>query len=636
MFNLDQEELTTISTFGFTVVLLSFSFGVISDRFGVQYVNSTSGSLMTTGLLCMVLVFLGYIPGTVPILSVIYSLCCVAYCDLCSLLPNLAVFKLHQGDIIIIQKTFVGLGSAIFTSAYVALGDIVSYCVALAVCTLLTQYLCAFIIRVPPASSTLESSPPGAYKVPHASELEQAMIGRYMHTSRAAPGPRRLGVALMLASLVYATCIGALDAFEILNQLSHWKQVWLALGSFFLLIMYPILLPITARRQCVRHVEREVIRIFPPTSSSLLSSSAELSFRVNTRGDKNTSPFAQTERMGVSNSLRANKAAFSSSSEAEVIRKQRNDELPQIHNQVVPFATICRPYKSSIGKTLTTNLNYWLLWFVTFGSLGTGLVISGNLNSIIRASMALPFGPNVTMEQHLRGQRATATAMMISGIGSAAGRLTVGIMEQRYPQTSTSAFLSYFCFISPFSCFLLAMPPQGAADWILFLPFFTQPFAFGAVWAVLVLMMRMMFLKNIGQHIGILYFAGIAGIWILNRGMFGTLYDREARRLNSYPFCASSTCIRPQMIILGCLNVAASLVSCLLHVRWMHRHSQQSSLTTGAKIRRRKDGLRIRREKRRSKFGSRDYHKNDPKNGMASSDVLPTPSRPLNPDDHLC
>ena len=99
MFNLDQEELTTISTFGFTVVLLSFPFGVIYDRFGVQYVNSTSGSLMTTGLLCMVLVFLGYIPGTVPILSVIYSLCCVAYCDLCSLLPNLAVFKLHQSSL---------------------------------------------------------------------------------------------------------------------------------------------------------------------------------------------------------------------------------------------------------------------------------------------------------------------------------------------------------------------------------------------------------------------------------------------------------------------------------------------------------------------------------------------------------
>ena len=197
-------------------------------------------------------------------------------------------------------------------------------------------------------------------------------------------------------------------------------------------------------------------------------------------------------------------------------------------------------------------------------------MVNGNLAQIVRASGALPYG-NVTAAETRAADGYTASMVTVAAIGSALGRIATGVAEQRLAHLSVTVLLHVPCVVTAVAMLLFALIPAGHVG-ALAVPFFLQPLAYGATWAIAILCTRMMFPVDVGKHYGVVFGAGMVGIGGFNRGLFGSWYDSEARRLGSFPHCASPDCIRGPCLVLAAVNLVAAALAILMHVRWLRRN----------------------------------------------------------------
>lgn len=165
-FNLSQEDLATITTCG--IVLQSFSFpaGALYDRYGTRKVIAFGGLLMSLGFGGYGLILSGAVAGTVVSLSILTGMACFASCFLdVSVIANLALFPLNRGDVMILQKTFIGLSSSVLSVLQLCFfgQDYGAYCWMLSAFVVVAGGASAIVINDPPQS--VASSPvmtPGA------------------------------------------------------------------------------------------------------------------------------------------------------------------------------------------------------------------------------------------------------------------------------------------------------------------------------------------------------------------------------------------------------------------------------------------------------------------------------------------
>jgi MFS family permease len=121
-FHLSQTQIDIVTTVSFMLANFNVLAGWMLDRYGPRWLNFALFAGIAVGMFWLAAVFLGAIPGSVGTLLVGYALVCwpSGALDISTLMPNLYTFPLNRGDVIIIQKTFMGLGSSVFATIFSA------------------------------------------------------------------------------------------------------------------------------------------------------------------------------------------------------------------------------------------------------------------------------------------------------------------------------------------------------------------------------------------------------------------------------------------------------------------------------------------------------------------------------------
>ena len=159
-YNLTQGELTTISTVANLMGMFSLPGGMLFDYIGPQYALDAAVVLTTSGFVVLALVFSNVIAGSVALLAFANGLTWwgTGFMDVGSLMTNLFSFPLTQGEVVIVQKTFMGLGSTflslIFTAFFADGNHYVGYCTFVAIMVFAIVGLGASITRLSPYKRT--------------------------------------------------------------------------------------------------------------------------------------------------------------------------------------------------------------------------------------------------------------------------------------------------------------------------------------------------------------------------------------------------------------------------------------------------------------------------------------------------
>jgi hypothetical protein len=199
----------------------------------------------------------------------------------------------------------------------------------------------------------------------------------------------------------------------------------------------------------------------------------------------------------------------------------------------------------------------------SFGLWGAGLVVVLNSAQIYRS-----------LNHNAFDAQFNALIVAIMGVASALGRIVCGGLEafcERkracfrgdardaplitavYPVASVIMSLSLpLFFVTPVSAIVV--------------PFCAVSFAYGFSWAATMLVVRAQYAADVGKHYSCCFLGGVAACVGLNHFMFGTLFDREARKQGIYPQCSGTSCVATSMWVLT--GAAASTIVSAAYVHF--------------------------------------------------------------------
>ncbi|CAD2218534.1 hypothetical protein AGDE_10877 [Angomonas deanei] len=217
-------------------------------------------------------------------------------------------------------------------------------------------------------------------------------------------------------------------------------------------------------------------------------------------------------------------------------------------------------YQGSFWRHLLT-FDLWLFWLTFFGLWGTGTVINMNAAQLYRSINNGVYDP-----------RRQSLYVALIGLGSAIGRIVSGVIDMKLTRwrrdgvrdISTTLFLPTGCLFL-FIAYLVftVIPPEG-----LVFPFLIGSIGTGMGWALGALSVRICYARDVGKHYNFMFSSGFVSVIVLNRFMFGGMFDAEGERLNSLPYCNQRSCVRNQCFILMSINVLSFFSGCVVHWRF--------------------------------------------------------------------
>ena len=521
-YNFTQGQLTTISTVANVVGVFALPAGMMWDAYGPKMVLLSAGVMIIGGFVLLALIFASYIQGTVLMFTIAFSAIGMAssWMDIASLMTNLFNFPLNNGDVVILQKTFMGLGATITSSFYSGWfdGQYVGYCVFTAASIALITAAGAGIIDLPPyvyrqrreaaeakkviaAEGKIIDLPPVAMETidPDAARKKKADDAYDNVVLNVPADPRRIkiGFVLLAILMIYLT------ATQLITAYVHISATWRSLfAGFCLLMMMSFLaMPFVTLKQ----------------KSDLLmdKSGPELQNNATGGSDDDRTP-------------RANDVT--------------DVDLPR--------------YDRTIARSLLKP-DIWLLWWYAFCVWGAGTTIFSNSAQIYRS-----------LNNNVYNSEVNAMYVAFIGIGSALGRVFCGLLEQKIitPRDLPMTL------VLPISPVLLCIGLMA----FLFLPvggllfsFTIFGIGFGWSWAATVLTTRRLFKTDVGKHYNFLFTAPMISTIIMNRYVFGTLYDNEATKQGHSIHCSGVACISMSMIVMTISCVTAGIGCVVVHFRWV-------------------------------------------------------------------
>ncbi|RNF21708.1 uncharacterized protein Tco025E_03489, partial [Trypanosoma conorhini] len=215
------------------------------------------------------------------------------------------------------------------------------------------------------------------------------------------------------------------------------------------------------------------------------------------------------------------------------------------------------------------SIDLWAMWLACFGMWGTGTVMQMNAAQIYRSKNNGGFDT-----------RTLTLYVAIMSVGSAVGRISTGCLDMKLAawnragksQMLTTIALPIGPLLMVLAYLFFAVLPSGA----LILPFLLGAIGNGVGWGVGALAMRMMYAEDIGKHYNFCFSSGAVSTVVLNRFMFGEMYDAEGRKRGEFPSCNAPSCVQKQMFILIAVNVVATFAAVAVH--WRFSRFTQSKL----------------------------------------------------------
>lgn len=515
-FNLDQSSLTTISTVGQLSLYLTFPVGIAFDRFGPKPIILLGTMLLVLGYLGYSMILGGVLPGNVGTLS----LCCgismwsAGWFDTGTTLTNLFNFPLNRGDVVMIQKTFMGLGAAFFSVVYASFfqGHIAAFCIFVACYAFTAGGLASLFVDLPEDHRQDLRELPRPFRLCF-SKNTPSLAASVLRVP-ASPKALKVGQLVLLANIFYLIGTSLLLALVAVPQ-----GIRAVLGCIAILLLF-----------CFFAIPK-----FTDVDSTMVAP--------------------------VSAGTAIAPAVDAVSSETAIPREPK---------PVAGFLSSVR------------SLDLWLLWFNSFVQWGSCATVLLNSAQIYRS--VDPEGFSLSTN---------ALYVAVGGVGSAMGRILAGYLEKRWqretgpaawgegsPTTPSSQggevpskpITALLPFPALLSCLAL-VTFTAVGPGFLFFPFFVNQLAYGLTWATTILSCRLIYPQGTGTHYNFLFTGGMVGVILLNRVLFGTLYDREATHQGRYPHCDGARCFRVAFWIMAVLNLISAVLLLILHRRWMSRKS---------------------------------------------------------------
>jgi MFS family permease len=160
-FRFTAQDITVVSTVGVVASYCSLPTGYIFDRWGPRVTLLVGAGVNFTGWIVLYLIFTGRLSRSVPSVAAAYGVSQLAasFYETGTVLANLAAFSLHQGRVVMIQKTFMGLGSSVVVMVYNGFfvdADIAAFCLFVALFGGAIGVLGAALVRLPHGDRKVE------------------------------------------------------------------------------------------------------------------------------------------------------------------------------------------------------------------------------------------------------------------------------------------------------------------------------------------------------------------------------------------------------------------------------------------------------------------------------------------------
>lgn len=196
----------------------------------------------------------------------------------------------------------------------------------------------------------------------------------------------------------------------------------------------------------------------------------------------------------------------------------------------IPQSSVGDPqYQGSFWSHLLTP-DLWFLWMACFGMWGTGTVMIMN---------AAQFYRSINYGTYKASEGALYVALI--GVGSAIGRILSGVIDmiisQRKQQGKSEMLTTLFIPLAPgllllSYLFFIFIPARA-----LIIPFLLGSIGNGMGWGIGSLAVRIMYAEDIGKHYNFMWSSGVVSTIVLNRIMFGGIFDHKANQHHTSPYC---------------------------------------------------------------------------------------------------
>lgn len=590
-YNFNQADITTISTVGNCCGYLVFFAGMVFDYAGPKVLFPIAGFLGFLGYLLYGLAFDNVIKGSGQgaliqfcIFNAILYFGCPAM-DAATLMPLMVNFPLERGYMVIIQKTFSGLGTSVLmayfngwfldTSTKEA-SNYSGYAYFIGAQIFFCSLLGCYFIDLAPYT-------PCQFRRNRMTEEQAAerqatlVVYGQQHASK-----RRLyiGCGLVLANLIFLATSSIVTGYAKVSKggfvaISVIAVVLLALFSlmalpFQFLGAYPVI-----KR---RHPHFPSLGYTDDNEDDApVNDVAELDAveAPTCREPAVAEPIAaapQQKSGGSTSSTTAAEAEMMAGKADDAVRATRDPDTADLRpalldaeaeaEQEAPKTNVAGDpqYRASFWRNLLT-VDIWLFWISFFGMWGTATVMQMNAAQIYRSK-------NYGVYDAAR----LSLYVALNGVGSALGRVFSGVVDmwliRRKAYAKNEILTTTFLPIGAALLFLAylffaVIPAQG-----LILPFLLGSIGNGMGWGLGALSVRIVYANDIGKHYNFMFSSGFICTITLNRFMFGNMFDNEASRLGTAPSCNQPSCVRNQMFILMAVNAVSLVAAVFVHLRF--------------------------------------------------------------------
>ena len=508
-FSFSTRDTNVVSTVGVITSYFSLPTGQIYDRTSPRVTLALGTTINIVGWLLMFGIFSGHLSQSLASVAVCYSITQLAatFFETGSVLPNLDAFALHEGRIVMIQKTFMGLGTSVIAAIFNAFFlevDIRWFFLVLCALAGVVGGSGAWLIRRPQVSPEW---------VCRGLNVDKTFRGAY---------GRAFGYCLvvLVANVAFLFIIDIVGAFQTVSAAARVSFGYIAIiltAAFF-----PSMALLPRRR----------------ASRSSTTTTAQ-SGGCGSAGEGGEDPHGASSAAEL---YEAKPAA--ARGELNTFNNAADDGGGDGHDDDAAAASVRRNVHGLLKNVRRPEL--WLLWFVSFGTWGAMALVNSNSAQIYKAIV----GP-----AHYDDSENTVMVSLF-GIGSALGRICVGFAKGKMGGRD-------IWFVAPVAPILMvaALPlllvvGGGPA---LRLPFFLIGYATGVAWGGTVLIIKRLFTEA-GRHYSFLYTAGMLTPLFFNLWLFSGYYEAESRRQRqpSLSDCDGVACLTVPLGVATAMNVVAA------------------------------------------------------------------------------
>ncbi|KAG5483957.1 hypothetical protein CUR178_06955 [Leishmania enriettii] len=520
-FTYSQFQIDAVSTVGVLLSYFSMPTGFLYDRKGPAATLLVGTLLNVTGWVGMFLIFSDVFSHSVVVMAIFYGLSqlSASFFETGSVLTNLKSFSCYKGRVILIQKTFMGLGSSLVAQIYVAFFEkvfdgIAPFFVFLALYSIFAGTLGVLYLRLPtPATRCVGIN------------VEDADTrARGGGEPRMFALPFNIGTGILCFSVAFVLLTSLVENY--VHSLSLAWRLVIGVATVVLCVTFTAMIFTTPSYEVNRSrsagdvdaddVEGRASAVHASGTISCATAANASDDAAMTKGyDRDYGTVEDLSRCAVSSVEMQCIAGLQDGQETSARQQRASPVVPWAESSVAEGDAQER-LSSLNTKSLWTNLQHrelWLLWLVCFAAWSAMTVVSSNSSRIYQAVASDSFSLTVN-----------SVFVSIYGVASAVGRILVGAlyphMEHRRIHVSAMLLVPPSLNVAGLPLFLIA-PAR-----LLFVPFFVVGLGVGFSWGTTVLVITSLFSSaNCGKHYSFLYTAGMLSPLIFNLALFGPLYD---------------------------------------------------------------------------------------------------------------